>query len=100
MKTIEVLIVRVYITERSHLLSNIIDYLKDVGIRGVSVFRAISGSGETGNHHASLVDLSLNLPIIVEFFDDDKNKIEKSLDHLNTIIRPEHIVFWEAKTNI
>lgn len=101
MKTIDVLMVRIYITEGSHLLNKIVDYLKnDVQIRGISVFRAISGFGETGNHTATLVDLSLNLPLTLEFFDDDKNKIEKALDHLNTIVKHEHIVLWEAKANI
>jgi PII-like signaling protein len=93
--------VRIYITEGSHLLSKIVDYLKkDAKIRGISVFRAISGFGETGNHTASLIDLSLNLPLTVEFFDDNKDKIVKALDHLGTIIKPEHIVMWEAKANI
>jgi uncharacterized protein len=101
MKTINVLMVRIYITEASHLLDKIIDYLKkDVKIRGISVFRAISGFGETGTHTTSLIDLSLNLPLAVEFFDDDKNKIEMALDHLSTIVKPDHIVLWEAKSNI
>jgi len=101
MKTIDVLIVRIYITEASHLLNKIVDYLKkDAKIRGISVFRAISGFGETGIHTASLVDLSLNLPLTIEFFDDDRDKIEKALDHLTAIIKPEHIVLWDAKANI
>lgn len=101
MKTIDVLIVRIYVTEASHLLNKIIDYLKkDVKIRGISVFRAISGFGETGSHTASLLDLSLDLPLTVEFFDDDISKIEKALDHLGTIIKPEHIVSWQAKANL
>ena len=101
MKTIDILIVRIYITEASHLLNKIVNYLKnDAKIRGISVFRAISGFGETGNHTTALVDLSLNLPLTIEFFDDDKKKIETALDHLNTIVKPEHIVLWEAKANI
>lgn len=101
MKTVDVLMVRIYITEASHLLNKIVDYLKkETKIRGVSVFRAISGFGETGNHTTSLIDLSLNLPLVVEFFDDDKNKIEIALEHLNTMVKPEHIVLWEAKANI
>ena len=101
MKSIDVLMVRIYITEKSHLLNTIIDYLKkQIKIRGISVFRAIGGFGETGNHTSSLIDLSLDLPIAIEFFDDDKNKIEEALDHLNSIVKPEHIVMWEAKANI
>jgi PII-like signaling protein len=101
MKTIDVLMVRIYITEASHLLNKIVDYLrKDAKIRGISVFRAISGFGETGNHTASLVDLSLDLPLVVEFFDDDRNKIERALEHLSTLVKPEHIVLWDAKANV
>ncbi len=100
MKTIDVTIVRIYITEASHLLTQIIDYLKnEAKIRGVSVFRAISGFGETGNHTSSIVDFSLNLPLTLEFFDDDRDKIKKAIDHLGTIVKLEHIVFWEAKAN-
>ena len=100
MKIIDVLIVRIYITEASHLLDKIVNYLKkDIEIRGISVFRAISGFGETGNHTASLVDLSLNLPLTIEFFDDNKEKIEKALEHLATIVKHEHIILWEAKAN-
>lgn len=99
MKMIDIVMVRVYITESSHLLNKILDYLKnDANIRGVSVFRAISGFGETGEHGTSLLDLSLNLPLAIEFF-DDKSKIEPALEYLNGIINQEHIVFWNAKAN-
>lgn len=99
MKTVDVVFVRVYITESSHLLNTIVQYLKtEAKIRGISVFRAISGFGDTGNHVASLIDLSLDLPLAVEFF-DSKNKIEPALEHLSGIIKHEHIIFWEAKAN-
>lgn len=99
MKTMEVIVVRVYITESSHLLKTILGYLKnEAKIRGVSVFRAISGFGETGSHTSSFIDLSLDLPLIVEFF-DSKDKINSALEHLNKIIKHEHIVFWEASAN-
>lgn len=99
MKTVNVTFVRIYITESSHLLNTIVSYLKnEAHIRGISVFRAISGFGETGNHTSSLIDLSLDLPLAIEFF-DSKDKIEPALEHLNHIIKPEHIVFWEAKAN-
>lgn len=100
MKTIDVLFVRIYITESSHLLKKIVQYLKnEANIRGLSVFRAVSGYGETGEHSASLMDLSLNLPLAIEFF-DDKNKVEPAIQYLNGIIKPEHIIFWDAKVNI
>lgn len=101
MKTIDVTIVRIYITESSGMLKQLLTYLKrEAKIRGVSVFRAISGFGESGDiHTTALVDLSLNLPLIVEFF-DTHDKIDLALDYLAKIIRPEHIVFWQAKGNL
>lgn len=100
MKTIDVLMVRVYITEGSHLLNTIIDHLKTVAkIRGMSVFRAISGFGEEGNHNATLIDLSLDLPLVIEFFDDNEKKIDTALEYLTQIVKHEHIVMWNAKAN-
>lgn len=101
MKTIDVQVVRIYITEASHLLNKMITYLKkDIKIRGVTVFRAISGFSGDHDHSANLVDLSLSLPLTIEFFDDDKNKIEQALNYLSTLMKAEHIVFWDAKANI
>jgi PII-like signaling protein len=99
MKTIDVVMVRIYVMESSHLLSTITSYLtKEANIRGISVFRAISGFGETGHHTASFLDLSLDLPLAIEFF-DVKDKIDVALEHLGKIIKHEHIVCWNAKAN-
>ena len=99
MNTIDIIIVRVYVMESSHLLGQVVNYLKlEAKIRGISVFRAISGFGETGMHTASLIDLSLDLPLAIEFF-DSKDKIDIALEHLSQIIKHEHIVFWAAKAN-
>lgn len=99
MKTIDVIFARIYITESSDLLNTILNYLKnEAKIRGISVFRAISGFGDSGDHTASLVELSLDLPLAIEFFDSEL-KIEPALEHLSNIIKHEHIVFWKAKAN-
>ena len=97
MNTNEIIFVRVYITESSHALNKIVAYLKkDAKIRGVSVFRAISGYGDSGEHSSSFLDLALDLPLVIEFF-DSKEKIEPALTYLSNIVKPEHIVFWGAK---
>jgi PII-like signaling protein len=81
------------------MLNTIVNYLKqELKVRGVSVFRAISGFGETGTHTSSLVDLSLDLPLAIEFF-DSKDKTELAVEHLSSLVKHEHIVFWEAKAN-
>lgn len=100
MKSMPVLMVRIYITESSGLLKNIVNYLKNqANIRGVSVFRAISGFGETGNHTTSLLDLSLDLPLVIEFF-DQQEKVEVALLALGKMVKPEHIVTWQANANV
>lgn len=99
MKEMTVVVVRVYITEGSHLLPVLVKYLQqEAKVRGVSVFRAISGFGSGGEHGSSLVDLSLDLPLVVEFFDSE-NKITHAVEHLNTIIKPGHVIFWNATMN-
>ena len=99
MKMIKIVMVRVYISESSHLLNTIIKYLKDdANIRGFSVFRAISGFGESGEHTGLLLDLSLNLPLVIEFF-DSKEKIKPAVAYLSTLIKHEHIVVWDAQSN-
>lgn len=99
MKSISVLVVRIYITESSGLLHKVVDYLKkEAKVRGISVFRAISGFSETGSHMVSLVDLSLDLPLAVEFF-DHKEKVEVALEALSKMVKPEHIISWEANAN-
>jgi uncharacterized protein len=99
MKTIDVLVARVYVMESSHLLKEIINYLNDeLHIRGVSVFRAIQGIGDSGKHAMNVLDLALDLPLTIEFFDDEV-KVKQGIDYLNQFIKPEHILFWKAKTN-
>jgi uncharacterized protein len=99
MKTMAVVFVKVYITESSGVLNQIVKYLKEeVDIRGLSVFRATSGFGESGEHNMSLLDLSLDLPLVVEFF-DSKDKVQPALEYLYKNIKHEHIVTWDAKSN-
>jgi len=99
MKSRKITMVKIYITESSDLLKPIIHYLhQEAKVQGVSVFRAISGYGQSGEHGSSFVDLSLNLPLTIEFFDhSEKTKI--ALEYLSTLVKPEHIVFWEAEVN-
>lgn len=97
MNTLDVLVVRIYITESSRLLNKIVKYLKqEANIKGISVFRAVSGFGESGDHTSTLLDLTLDLPLAIEFF-DQKAKVELALTYLKDTVKPQHIIFWEAK---
>ena len=96
----EVSVVRVYLTEGEAQLNTLIKRLRDwEKLRGVTIFRGISGFGSSGViHGADLVDLSLNLPMVVEFF-DTPDKIDQIWEHLNQIIKPGHMVRWNAQVN-
>lgn len=94
-----VTMVRIYLTEHDPV-KELIRRLHDVErVRGVSVFRAISGFGPSGvEHTSSLVDLSLDLPVVIEFFDAPA-KVEKIVAHIQDTIAPAHLVTWPAQTN-
>jgi len=97
--TVDITVARIYLTEASHTLDDIMDYLRDdAKIRGFSVFRAIRGFGETGEQVSRLIDVSLNLPLIIEFFDDEET-VHRIIEHLTQFVKPKHIVFWSAKAN-
>jgi PII-like signaling protein len=93
--------VRVYIMEAEKQLQPILTYLHDtIKVKGVTVFRAITGFGKSGAMHSStLVDLSLNLPIAVEFY-DSAEQVAEIIEHLNTFIEQGHIVSWPIAVNI
>ena len=100
MKMTEVTLVRVYLTEADKRLEPLLSRLHDQEkVRGVTVFRGISGFGKSGAvHSSSLLDLSLDLPVVIEFF-DKPDKVNAILEHLETIIEPGHLVSWNAQVN-
>jgi PII-like signaling protein len=101
MNTTQVLVARIYTREVESIVKPILEYLKkEAKVRGVSIFRAVTGYGDNGDVHTSfLIDLSLDLPIAIEFFDRPE-VINPALDYLAKIVKPEHILCWEAKVNI
>ncbi|ROR32152.1 DUF190 domain-containing protein [Inmirania thermothiophila] len=100
MKRIEVTVVRIYITEGGGLLRDLLRRLHDEEkVRGVTVFRGITGFGRSGRmHSASLVDLGMDLPVVVEFFDLPE-RVEQILHDLRDVIPAGHAVWWTARLN-
>jgi len=92
--------VRLYLTEADDQLGPLLTKLHDEEkVKGVTAFRGIAGFGGSGKmHSATLLDLSLNLPVVVEFFDTPE-KIELILSHLEKEFNPGHIVHWSALMN-
>lgn len=97
----EVVLVRVYCTEKDHQHQRIIDLLhQQHRVAGVTAFRGIAGFGKSGQlHEAGLLDVSLDLPVIVEFF-DRVDKVDAVLPLLQNIVGPGHVVAWPAKANL
>lgn len=100
MKTIQITMVRVYITEGKHQLQKIMGCLHDeMRVRGVTVFRGIAGFGKSGRIHSSdLLDMSLDLPLVVEFF-DEPDRLRPILEYIHSLVGPGHIVCWTATLN-
>jgi len=101
MNTTDVTVVRVYLHEAKAHLSFLLKYLHDESkVRGVTVFRGITGFGSSGAYHSSaLLDMSLDLPIVIEFY-DEPDKVKSIIEELNKKIKPGHIVYWPAKINL
>jgi uncharacterized protein len=97
MTNIEVTMVRVYLTEAEAHLESLLKHLNDQGkVRGVTVFRGIAGFGKSGTmHSSSLLDMSLNLPVVIEFFDEPA-KAKEMIDYLYQVVGSDHIVSWSA----
>jgi PII-like signaling protein len=97
MKATDVTCVRVYLTEAEGKLEHLLECLHDdQKVLGVTVYRGISGFGRHGRmHSSSLLDISLNLPLVIEFFDAPE-KTATIIEYLYTQLDPGHIVSWPA----
>jgi PII-like signaling protein len=93
----QVTIARIYLREGEHLLSKLMKFLHDEErVFGVTVLRAISGFGKDGKiHTASLIDLSLDLPLIVEFYDEPA-RVDAVIQKLAQRMNLPHIVLLSA----
>jgi len=97
MTTRAVRIARIYLTEADQQLNDIMQYLHDNGnISGATVYRGIEGYGASGKiHESSLLDLSFNLPITLEFF-DESSKVLAVIEQLQHQFNLSQIISWLA----
>lgn len=92
-----VTVARIYVTEGKHLHEKIFKRLHDEHkVKGVTVYRGITGFGKSGHTHSStLLDVSFDLPVVVEFFDTAEN-VSTALDSLGDLIPPGHVLTFTA----
>lgn len=82
----------IYIGERDRLNSEPLYHVlvvkaKEMGMAGATVYRCIEGFGANSRiHTARLLDLSTDLPIVVEII-DSKEHIEMFLPFVNEFVR-------------
>jgi PII-like signaling protein len=97
MKTQPVTVVRIYVRESEHLLDKLVKFLHDErAVAGVTVLRGIEGFSGSGDvHPAFLLGLSLDLPLVIEFFDEPQ-RIEAVIHSLVRRFPLQHIVSWPA----
>jgi PII-like signaling protein len=98
MKTEKVTMVRIYLREGEHLLERIVTFLhEEARIAGLTVLRGIEGFSADGPVRPSLlVDLALDLPLVIEFFDLPE-RAEAVLHSLMRRFPLTHVVRWEAE---
>jgi len=97
MSRVEAMMVRVYLSESDHEMKPLLKCLHDeLEVCGVTVMRGIVGYGGSGVvHEASLVDLSLDLPLVLEFFDLPE-KAERAIERISDFVAPGHVVSWRV----
>ena len=97
MPTLPITVVRIYSREKEHQLQKVLRYLHDDHrVMGATILRGVEGFGLDGiMHDASLVDLSFDLPLILEFFDQPE-RVETILKDLESHMSLHEVMTFQA----
>jgi PII-like signaling protein len=89
--------VRVYLSESDHGLKPLLRCLHDeLRVCGATVTRGVAGFGASGVvHSAGLVDLSSDLPLVLEFF-DRPDRARAAIERIKDFVDPGHVVSWSV----
>jgi len=95
-----IMLARIYTLDGDMRLEKALNILRDrQKILGATVFRGIEGMGASREiHTSSLVDLSLELPLILEFY-DEPDRVMQAIAVLQAELHFEHIVSWPAQAH-
>lgn len=94
-------LLKIYINEDStykghNLYHALVFKLKEIGMAGVSVTRGIESYGRGKRlHSAHILDLSLNLPIVIDIV-DTKEKIEMALPVIEEMVNEGLILLTDV----
>ena len=94
----KVTIARIYVTEGQRVHEKIFERLHDEHkVKGVTMFRGIAGFGESGEtHSSSLLELSFDMPIVVEFFDKNE-QVRAALESLSDLTSSCRVITFSAE---
>ena len=93
----KVKVARIYVNEGKHSHQKIFQQLHDEHkVMGVTVYRGISGFGKSGEtHSSSLLDISFDLPVVIEFF-DAPDKVSTALESISELIETGNVLTFDA----
>ncbi|WPL19126.1 hypothetical protein Thiowin_04232 [Thiorhodovibrio winogradskyi] len=97
MTLIEATMVRVYLSESDRELKPLLKCLHDeLHVCGATVMRGVAGFGASGVvHSASLLDLSADLPLVLEFFDRPE-RARAAIERIRDFVDTGHLVSWNV----
>lgn len=91
----DVVLVRVYLTERRAKLQALLRRLASSGkARGITVFEAAAGFGTTAMQSDEMTSVE-GKPVVLEFF-DEAARARELVDLIRTLVAPHHVVFVPA----
>lgn len=101
MATAPITIARIFLREGEHLLGRVVEVLHDQEkVAGLTVWQGITGFGADGAIRSShLLDLSLDLPLVIEFYDEPE-RVARVIDHLQNRLGLAHIVSWPGSRHV
>jgi PII-like signaling protein len=93
----KITLIRIYTDDSNGHINQMLEQLHQRDdVNGATIFRGIAGFGKEGRiHQSSLLDLSSQLPIVIELF-HKSTQSEELINFIHTQISNAHIVSWDA----
>ncbi|AIF84919.1 hypothetical protein NTE_02881 [Candidatus Nitrososphaera evergladensis SR1] len=67
------------------LYIKLLDFLKDAGILGATVWTGVDGFGKRGRSSTKLEGITVNMPVLIEII-DERSKIEPILPQIKRMV--------------
>ncbi len=89
-------LIRVYTDDSHGHINTMLEQLHNrEDVCGATIFRGVAGFGLHGIHQSSLLDLSSQLPVVIELF-HKSNESEELIQFIHEQIRNAHIISWDV----